>query len=131
MTSMIDVVFLLITFFTLVINFAAADQNERIKLPISELAQPPEKPPTEPMTLHVLPNGNVIYNGSEQSLLKLKEPIDFQLRVFKHMGTPLEKVTVIIRGDAQCESRHILDVVEWCRNSNLNRIVFRTKQKEE
>jgi biopolymer transport protein ExbD len=131
MTPMIDLVFLLIVFFTLVLNFASADQNERVKLPISELAQPPDLPPTEPITLHVLSNGNVIYNGNEHSLPELKKPIEHQLRFLKHMNIPLEKVTVIVRADAQCKSGQVFDVIEFCKDSNLPLFVLRTKQKEE
>jgi biopolymer transport protein ExbD len=128
---MIDLVFLLIVFFTLVLNFAAADQNERIKLPVSELAQPPELPPTEPITLHILPDGNVIYNGIEQPIQELKASLGHPLRFLKNMNIPLETVTVIIRADALCESGRVLDVVELCREVNLHRVVFRTRQKEE
>ena len=131
MTPMIDVVFLLIVFFTLVINFAAADQNERIKLPISELAQPPELPPTEPITLHVLSKGNVIYDGREHTLPELKDILDFQLRFLKLMHIPIEKVTVIVRADAACESGQVLDVIELCQGFKLTRFVLRAKQREE
>jgi biopolymer transport protein ExbD len=131
MTPMIDMVFLLIVFFTLVLNFAAADQNERIKLPVSELAQPPESPPTEPITLHVLADGNVIYNGNEHTFQALKKPLDHHLLVLKYLSIPMDKVTVIIRADAQCESGRVLDVIELCKDSNLTRLALRTKQVEE
>ena len=139
MTPMIDMVFLLIVFFTLVLNFAAADQNERIKLPISELAMP--LPPTESITLHVLSNGHILYNEVEYSFRELEQKeghgtIKHYLRTLKHMNAPVDengcfKITVIIRADAQCASGHVLDVVEWCRDSNLSRLVFRTKQQEK
>lgn len=131
MTSMIDVVFLLIVFFTLVINFTAADQDERIKLPISELAQPPEHPPTEPITLHILTNGNIIYNGVEQPLSTLRESIDSRLRVQKYMNIPLEKITVVLRADAKCEARQILDTIECCQGFHLTQFDLRTKLREE
>ena len=131
MTPMIDMVFLLIVFFTLVINFAAADQNERVKLPISELAQPPECPPTEPITLHVLINGNVIYNGNELPLTKLKEAMIPQLRFLKYMNISMKNITVIIRADALCASGQVFDVMELCRESELAKIVLRTRQKKE
>jgi len=131
MTSMIDVVFLLIVFFTLVINFTAADQNERVKLPVSELARPPELPPIEPMTLHILAEGNVIYNGIEHSLPQLKESLEKQLVFLKFMKVPTEDVTVIIRGDVHSESGRALDVMELCRELNLLRIVLRARQQEE
>jgi len=124
-------VFLLMVFFTLVLNFAAADQNERIKLPVSELAQPPDKPPTEPIFLHVLADGKVIYNGNEYTLAELKEPVEYHLRVLKYLNVPLETVTVIIRADALCESGRVFDVMDFCSGSQLSRFVLRTKQKEE
>ena len=139
MTPMIDMVFLLIVFFTLVLNFAAADQNERIKLPISELARP--LPPTESITLHVLANGNIIYNGVEQTFRELQRneapgSLIHYLRTLKHMGVPLNEhgnftITVIIRGDAQCTSGRVYDVMEWCQSVNLSRFFLRTKQQEE
>ena len=131
MTSMIDVVFLLIVFFTLVINFVAADQDERVKLPVSESAQPPELPPTEPITLHVLADGNVIYNGREQSQRELRDSIDFHVRFLGHMNIPLEQVTVILRADARCESGQVLNLIELCQSLNLHRFVLRTRQIEE
>jgi biopolymer transport protein ExbD len=131
MTPMIDVVFLLIVFFTLVINFTVADQDERIKLPISELAQPPEKPPTEPITLHILADGRVIYNGSEHSLQELDDSIDKHLRKLKYMKVFADEITVIIRADAQCEIGQVLDVVELCQQLNLTHFIWRTKKREE
>ena len=131
MTPMIDIVFLLMIFFTLVLNFAAADQNDRIKLPVSELAKPPDVPPTEPITLHVLADGKVIYNGSEHSLQELRKPLDWRVRFLNNMNIPLETATVIIRADAHGASGQVLDVIELCRSLQLTRFVLRAKQKEE
>ncbi|MDR3234305.1 MAG: biopolymer transporter ExbD [Planctomycetaceae bacterium] len=131
MTPMIDVIFLLIAFFTLVINFTAADQNERIKLPVSETAQPPEVPPTEPMTLNLLANGNIIYNGSEYTLETLREPLEFQLRVLKYMKVPAEKITVIIRADAVSNSGSVLKLIDFCQSENLTRFILRTIQADK
>ena len=131
MTPMIDVVFLLIVFFTLAINFTAADQNERIKLPVSELAQPPEASPAKPVTLHILPNGRIIYDETDRALHELQAPLNFHLRVLHNMDVPTESVTVIIRADAQCESGHVLDVVELCQRLGLERFVLRARQQEE
>ena len=131
MTPMIDMVFLLIVFFTLVLNFAAADQNERIKLPVSELAQPPDKPPTESITLHVLADGNVIYSGTEYPFRKLHEPLKHLLEIRKYLKMPPDEITVIIRADAQCESGLVFDVIELCQSLDLFQFVLRTKQQEE
>ena len=131
MTPMIDVVFLLIVFFTLVINFTAADQDERIKLPISEWARPSEEAPTKPITLHILANGDVIYDGIDCSLRTLQDPLSYHVSVLKFLNVPANTVTVIIRGDAQCESGKIFDVMELCRGLGLEKFVLRTRQQEE
>jgi len=52
MTPMIDMTFQLIAFFMVLVNFADADQNERIRLPSSELAKPPDRPFESPITLN-------------------------------------------------------------------------------
>jgi biopolymer transport protein ExbD len=130
-TPMIDMVFLLIVFFTLVLNFAAADQNERIKLPVSELAQPPEQPPTESMTLHVLTDGHVIYNSEEYPLRDLHRPIEHLLGVRRYLKMPPDEVTVILRADAQCDMGRVLDVIELCESFGLFRFILRVKQQEE
>ena len=46
LTPMIDVVFQLIAFFMLIINFSEVVKSEEIQLPLSELAKPPEEPDT-------------------------------------------------------------------------------------
>jgi len=134
MTPMIDVVFLLIVFFTLVINFTAADQNERIRLPISELAQPPEHPPTDPVTLHVLANGDVIYDGIDHTLRGLEDPTSnfaHHLRSLRFVNVPAENITVIIRADAQGVCGQVFDVIELCQRMGLTKFVLRTRQQEE
>ena len=42
MTPMIDMTFQLIAFFMVLINFSEVEQDQRITLPASELAKPPE-----------------------------------------------------------------------------------------
>lgn len=131
MTSMIDITFLLIAFFMVLINFSEADQNERIQLPISELAKPPDQPPSEPMTLQVLSDGNVIYGNKEYNLDGLKDQIDFQKRFWKMMNIPLKSVTVIIRADAACEAGKVQDVIELCQSMSLENFKLRAKQNDQ
>lgn len=131
MTPMIDITFLLIAFFMVLINFTEADQNERIKLPVSELAKPPDKPPTEPMILQVLENGNVIYNNTDNNLDELKKKIVFHQSFLKMMNVPLKSVTVIIRADAACPSGNVQDVIELCQELKLENFKLRAKQDEQ
>ena len=128
---MVDVAFLLIVFFALAFNFSVADQNERVKLPVSELARPPEEPPPHLVTLHILPNGDVIYDNIERSLAGLHAPLQHQIAVLKYLNVPADKVTGIIRADAQCEFRHVHDVIELCQGLGLEKFTLRTRRQEE
>ena len=70
-TAMIDMVFQLICFFMVVINFSEGDQNEKIQLPASELARPPDRLPF-PITMHLTKEGNVVLGGDEVPISGLR-----------------------------------------------------------
>jgi biopolymer transport protein ExbD len=63
MTPMIDMTFQLITFFMFVMNFSEAEQDDRIQLPLSQLAKPVDGPVEKPITLQLTNSGAVIYAG--------------------------------------------------------------------
>lgn len=128
MTSMIDITFLLIAFFMVLINFTEADQNERIRLPISELAKPPDRPPTEPMVLQILPDGRIIYGNVEYDLEGLRGPIEFQIRFLRFTNVPIKSVTVIVRADAGCDYGKVRDVIEMCQGMELEHFQLRARQ---
>ena len=50
---MIDVTFQLIAFFMFVLNFTEVDQDQRVNLPLSELARPPDVAYDEPLTIQL------------------------------------------------------------------------------
>ena len=71
MTPMIDVTFQLITFFIFTLNFSNAVQDDRVQLPLSQLAKPAESPADDPITLQLWPDKDgmtkVIYNGEAEA----------------------------------------------------------------
>ena len=131
MTPMIDISFLLIAFFMVLINFTEADQNERIKLPLSELARPPESPPAEPLVIQVLESGNAIFAGHEFDAEGLRKELDREIMFFNQMKVRLKDVTVILRADGRCPTGKVRDVVELCQEKKLENFKFRAKQKVE
>ncbi|MBQ1454528.1 MAG: biopolymer transporter ExbD [Thermoguttaceae bacterium] len=139
MTPMIDIVFLLITFFTLVINFSQSESNDRIHLPASELAQPPEEMPAEPMTIQISEDGQIFVG---QAVCYLDQPgrpkgegrplSDFfteELRVRK----TIDKVepgdlTIIIRADADTETGFVERVIQACQAKGMENFTLRARQ---
>ena len=54
LTPMIDMTFQLIAFFMVLINFTEAEASDKIKLPDSDLARPPETVPEFRIMLSVI-----------------------------------------------------------------------------
>jgi biopolymer transport protein ExbD len=67
LTPLLDVVFQLITFFMLVINFSQDTFDARIKLPVAPSARPVDasQAAEDRLVLNVNPNGTLLLNGRE------------------------------------------------------------------
>ncbi len=128
LTSMIDVTFLLISFFMVLVNFSEADQNERIKLPVSELAKPPDEAPSQNVTLQVLKSGNVLYANAEYDLEGLKAKLEFHKRFLNVINVKLKTVNVIVRADGRCETAKVQDVIDLCQSLGFENFKLRAKQ---
>lgn len=131
MTPMIDISFLLIAFFMILINFTEADQNERVKLPLSELAKPPETPPAEPLVIQILDDGNGIFGGNEYTREDLKERLGKEVAFFNAMKVRLKDVTIILRADGRCETGKVRDIIEDCQSLRFEIFKYRAKQKTD
>src|SRR6185503_10416388 len=70
---MIDIVIQLITFFLMLINFDNSNKDERIRLPLADLAKPSDADIDEPLILNV--------NG--EGLVNLGELVDVDSAAFK------------------------------------------------
>ena len=128
MTPMIDMVFQLIAFFMMLINFAEGDQNERIKLPSSELAKPAVAPLESPITLHVTQEDTIIIAGQEVSVDGLKPFLDREASVLTVQGKSPAVATVIIRGDMEAKTATVQDVIRVCQMSRFEKFVLRAKE---
>ena len=129
MTPMIDMVFQLIAFFMMLINFAEGDQNERIKLPASELAKPAVSPLDSPITLHVTQEDTVIIGGQEVSIEGLKPFLDREASVSTMRGQSPSVATIIIRGDMDARTATVQDVIRICQLAKFEKFVLRAKEE--
>ncbi len=131
MTPMIDMVFQLIAFFMVLINFTEADQNQRIHLPSSELAKPAEVPLDSPITIHVTAEGTALLGTEEvpiQGLTRLLT-IEYQVLVRKGPGRG-KSATVVIRGDGVTKFGLVQEVIQICQDVGFEKFALRAKQQE-
>ena len=131
LTPMIDMTFLLIAFFMVLVNFSEADQNERIRLPVSELAKPPDEAPGQVVMLQVLNSGNAIYNNIEYDIEGLKQTLEFHKRFLNVIGVKLKSVSVILRADSRCGYSKVQDVIDLCQSLGFENFKLRAKQNDQ
>src|SRR3972149_10611018 len=98
-TPMIDIVFQLMAFFLFALGFAQSEQNERIQLPDSVLAKPPDAPLDFPVTLHMTKEGTVIIAGQEVYLEGLRPYLSREAAILRSRDAPRREATIIIRAD--------------------------------
>ncbi len=132
LTSMIDMTFQLIAFFMMVINFSDAEQDQRIKLPASELAKPPTAPYEHPLTIHLTSNGNFIYAGNELfGIDSLRSALLRETQILlRHTSKKLDEVTVIIRADANAQTGLVQEIIGICQELKFEKFALRGKQSE-
>jgi biopolymer transport protein ExbD len=131
MTPMIDVTFQLIAFFMFVLNFSEVDQDQRINLPLSELARPPEVAYEEPITLQLTSNETIIFGGDELTRDGLKSALLREAQIIKaHPEKKVEDVTVIIRADRLAETGKVQELIHIAQEAEFDTFALRGKQSD-
>ena len=133
LTPMIDMTFQLIAFFMLVINFSDAEQDQRIKLPASELAMPPTAPYEQPLTIHLMDSGTFVFGGSElHSLDALQSALLRETQILqRHTAKKVADVTIIIRADRSAKTGVVQEIIQISQNLQFERFALRGKQSDK
>ena len=133
LTPMIDMTFQLIAFFMLVINFSDAEQDQRVKLPASELAKPPAAPYEQPLTIHLTKNDRFIYAARELTELALlrSELLKETQIILRHTSKELADVTVIIRADENAKTGLVQEIIGICQELQFENFALRGRQSED
>jgi biopolymer transport protein ExbD len=130
MTPMIDMTFQLIAFFMVLINFTEVDQNQRIHLPTSELAKPPDGPPESPITLQLTKKGTVLLAGEEKSVPGVKQLLIREKQLLQSMGKTAIEATIIIRADRFAETGKVQELIKVCQETGFEKFALRAKQAQ-
>ena len=129
LTPMIDMTFQLIAFFMLVINFSDVEQDQRIKLPASELAQPPDSAYDQPLTIHLTEDGRFIYAGRDHTGLdQLRSALLRETQIIvRHTSKEISDVTVIIRADEDARTGLVQEIIQACQELEFEKFALRGK----
>ena len=130
MTPMIDMTFQLITFFVFTLNFSSAVQDDRVQLPMSQLAKPADGPSVEPITLQLMSDGRVIYAGEPLALADIGGYLENEKRVMVDAGKEPNSATVIIRADGRSKTGDVQDLIKVAQEKGFERFVLRAQYDE-
>ncbi|QEG33031.1 ExbD/TolR family protein [Bythopirellula goksoeyrii] len=132
LTPMIDMAFLLIAFFMFVINFSEVEQDQRVTLPASELARPPESPYEQPLTIHITDDDHFIYGGKELVTIgALRSALLQETQIIKRLTTKnIGDVTIIVRGDEDAKTGMVQRVIQICQQLGFEKFALRGKQSD-
>ena len=114
LTSMIDVLFLLIIFFMVATKFDEMERNVEVAVP--EVAQAGEgATPPQPLVVTVHDDGRVELGGTAVTTDELTARL-------AAARTPLTEPSVVIRGDAKCAFQHIASALAACRQAGVSEL---------
>lgn len=129
MTSMIDMVFQLIIFFMVLINFSQDDQNQAIKLPSSELAKPAETPLENPIVLNLAFNGNIYLGPETSTIAGLRPLLELEAKVLTSNGKSAKDANIIIRADGNTAGGMVQELIKKCQESGYEKFALRAKEE--
>ena len=133
MTPMIDIVFQLIAFFMVLINFTEADTNQQIRLASSPLAVSRDEVHKSTITIQVTEwtsrrDEKVIVGATITDVVGLKKLIGRKATLLEDLGGRVSEAMVVIRGDKDSRTGTVQEIMEICREKGFQK--FNLKAKE-
>ena len=130
MTPMIDMTFQLIAFFMILINFDAAEQDDRIQLPGSALAKPPEGPLESPITLQLTSRGTTLFGGHEFAEPEgLKPMLNNEKYVLQSQEKSVTAATIIVRAHKNAKTGVVQKLIKVCQEVGFEKFTLRAKEE--
>ncbi|MBQ9344128.1 MAG: biopolymer transporter ExbD [Kiritimatiellae bacterium] len=118
MTAMMDVVFILLSFFVTSQIFAQWETEVDVTLPTAETGTAPQRLPGE-VIINVLPDGTAVVNAQTMTDESLRGMMGRLVQLYP--GQP-----VLLRADKATPYEHVIRVLDLCRQVDIWNISFAT-----
>jgi biopolymer transport protein ExbD len=131
LTPLLDVVFQLITFFMLVINFTTDNYDQRVRLPVAGTARPAEeaaKAAEDRLVLNVDKEGHLLINGevlpTHRAVAEIKRQADLVRRNLRAAGLKPGKdgslpTTIVLRADKDTPFSMLYSLISACQSNGF------------
>ncbi len=137
LTPLLDVVFQLITFFMLVINFSNDNYDQRVKLPVAGTARPVEegdKISEDRLVLNVDKQGHLLMNGEEmlthKAVAEIKHQADLVKLNLKAAGQKADAsgglpTTIVLRADRDTPFTLLYSLLTACQANGFHKFALK------
>ena len=126
LTPILDMVFQLITFFMLVINFKNADRDMSLALPVVGSARPVEtKGAMDFLTLNIRQDGTLMVQNAERDIFSFIKTEGQATRMSLRLAPGAElPTTVVIRADKRTPFYLVYRVVKACQEQGYRKFNY-------
>jgi biopolymer transport protein ExbD len=128
LTPMIDMVFQLIAFFMVLINFSQTEANDRVQLPSSVLVKPPEVALEFPIILHVAQDGEIILGGDDYTVETLSVGLRKEVAVIHAEGKKEGDANIVIRAHKDTAAGDVQEVIRVAQELKMENFALRVKE---
>jgi biopolymer transport protein ExbD len=137
LTPLLDVVFQLITFFMLVINFSSENYDQRVRLPVAESAVPvaeEARVSEDRLVLNVDKEGHLLMGGEmqplHQAIQTIKHQADLVKLNLKAVGTKPDPsgalpTMIILRVDKDATFSSLISLIKACEAQGFRKFQFK------
>ena len=116
LTSLIDVVFLLLVFFLAATNFTRKELDQQVQLPRSGRPEDAAVPAPESLVINIRADGVLVVNGRVQDVDGLRETARSWRAARLAAGLPSRAA---IRGDGRAPYETVMRVLGLCRREGI------------
>ncbi len=134
LVPLLDLVFQLIMFFMVCVNFVNQQVNEDIKLPVAQSARPMDKTELDVLFLNMDQNGRLVVPGRDQPLTTLAQMRVYLRQVYADAKGAAEekgdksgrvKTAVVIRADKLATYLRIFELLQLCKEIGYQKLQLR------
>lgn len=120
---MVDILLVVLVFFIVTWNFALSENELDVRVPTATKANEPQ-PYVGQVVINVTANGSIVVNRQEKKLAELLDQL-------KKLSQLYPDQAVIVRGDQTVDYKHIVDVLDICRQADVWNVAFATGKPDQ
>jgi len=120
---MVDILLVVLVFFIVTWNFALTENELDVRVPSASKANEPQ-PYVGQVVINIRADGTIIVNRQPKTGPQL-------LQQLKKLAQLYPDQAVIVRGDENVNYKHIVEVLDICRQADIWNVAFATGKPEQ